>query len=137
MLEPEIFILLAYGHPPVYLTLLMMDVKNEMFGLDNVQEHLSSRQLPRTMTVFVVQVDIIIVYLFHPIINSNTFLALTDVLALHQQAKEYLLELMRPSLHQLRHRVVLLYDNLHPGIVHLAVLDYFGHLLLRAERFGH
>jgi len=43
MLEPEIFILLAYLHPPVYLTLLMMDVKNEMFGLDDVQEHLSSR----------------------------------------------------------------------------------------------
>ena len=51
------------------------------------------------MNVFVVQVDIIIVDLFHPIINSNALLALTDVLALHQQAKEYLLELMRPPLH--------------------------------------
>ena len=135
VLVPQTFIFFPYLHHQVLLSMLLVDVKYEMLRLDDFQEQLTKLHLP--LTVIMLQAHTIIGDRLYSIINPNAFLALIDVLALHQQAEKYLLELMWPALHHLRHRFVLLDDDLQPRIVHLAVLHYFGHLLFRAERLCH
>jgi hypothetical protein len=92
VLVPQTFIFFPYLHHQVLLSMLLVDVKYEMLRLDDFQEQLTKLHLP--LTVIMLQAHTIIGDRLYTIINPNAFLALIDVLALHQQAEKYLLELM-------------------------------------------